>query len=57
MELMKIAGGLAVIAILVVVFGMGGSPRGGGATGASGPADRSFVSEDTSARFVPVATE
>lgn len=57
MELVKIAGGLAVIAVLVVVFGMGDAPRGGGSTGASGPADRSFVSEDTSARFVPVATE
>ena len=55
MEILKIAGGLAVIAVLVVVFGMGDSPSR--SAGASGPADRSFVSEDTSARFVPVATE
>jgi hypothetical protein len=57
MELMKIAGGLAVIAVLVVVFGMDRGPGASGTTGASAPADRSFESEDTSARFVPVETE
>jgi hypothetical protein len=56
MELLKIIGGLATIAVLVVIFGTGG---GGGAdessaAAAQAPVERSFTARDSSARFVPV---
>jgi hypothetical protein len=53
MEVLKIAGGLAVIAVIVVVVGMGREERGSGAS-PERHADRSFTSGSSSARFVSV---
>jgi hypothetical protein len=60
MEVMKIAGGLAVIGVLVFVIGM---DRDGGAETTAAvvaPPDRTFTAGDSSARFVvpePAAAE
>lgn len=51
MELLKIVGGLCVIAVIVVLVGVS---NGGGGEGAAyeRPAERTFASGKSSARFV-----
>jgi hypothetical protein len=51
MELLRIIGGLSVITVIVVLVGVS---NGGGGSGASPerPAERTFASGDSSARFV-----
>lgn len=51
MELLKILGGLAVIAVIVVVIGMDRSETTQTAA-TTVPQERTFVSGDSSARFV-----
>ena len=57
MEILKIAGGLAAIAAVVVLFGMDRGDKEAVATEAPRPVERSFASDDTSARFEPVAKD
>lgn len=56
MELMKIVGGLAAIAAIVVFVGLNLKGGDEGAAAAK-KVDRSFASGSSSARFVSVATE
>jgi hypothetical protein len=59
MELLKILGGLAVIAALVVAYGL--EYRGADAAADAAPApvkvERGFASGDTSARFLSATTQ
>lgn len=53
MELLKIVGGLAVIAVIVVAVGLDRRGEGEQAAAAPKQADRTFSSGTSSARFVP----
>lgn len=60
MELLKIVGGLTVIAVFLVLFGTGSGGEEETAEAAAAehvPGERSFSARDSSARFVVAPTE
>lgn len=57
MEILKVLGGFAAVAVLVVLFGLDRNSDEAAALEAlevPAPIDRSFSAQDTSARFEPV---